>query len=86
MTAGAAVRAATATESTHGPEGPRGSWTARPFQPPREVRTVSVMTSLATTARRDGAGEVLLTGGLLMLYVGLRGTGRALAALESVVR
>jgi hypothetical protein len=46
---------------------------------------VSVMTSLATTARRDGAGEVLLTGGLLLLYMSLRGTGRALAALESVV-
>jgi hypothetical protein len=47
---------------------------------------VSVMTSIATTtSRRDGAGEVLLTGGLLVLYVGLRGTGRALAALESVV-
>jgi hypothetical protein len=45
---------------------------------------VSVMTSLAT-ARRDGAGEALITGGLLLLYVGLRGTGRALAALESVV-
>jgi hypothetical protein len=29
--------------------------------------------------------EVLLTGGLLVAYVSLRGTGRALAALESVV-
>lgn len=46
---------------------------------------MSVMTSIAPTARRDGAGEVLLTGGLLVLYVGLRSTGRALAALESVV-
>jgi hypothetical protein len=45
---------------------------------------VSVMTSLAT-ARRDGAGELLLTGGLLLLYVSLRGAGRALAAVESVV-
>jgi hypothetical protein len=45
------------------------------------------MTTLATatSARRDGAGEVLLTGGLLVLYVGLRGTSRALAAIESVV-
>jgi hypothetical protein len=29
--------------------------------------------------------EVLLTGGLLVAYVSLRGTGRALAALEAVV-
>jgi hypothetical protein len=37
------------------------------------------------TARREGAGELLITGGLLVVYAGLRGTGRALAALESVV-
>jgi hypothetical protein len=29
--------------------------------------------------------EVLLTSGLLVAYISLRGTGRALAALESVV-
>jgi hypothetical protein len=29
--------------------------------------------------------EVLLTGGLLAAYISLRGTGRALAALEAVV-
>jgi hypothetical protein len=29
--------------------------------------------------------EVLLTGGLLVAYISLRGTGRALAALEAVV-
>jgi len=46
---------------------------------------VSAMTSIASNAGRDGAGEILLTGGLLVLYVSLRGTGRALAALESVV-
>jgi hypothetical protein len=34
------------------------------------------------TARR---GALLLTGGLLVLYVGLRGTARALGALEAVV-
>jgi hypothetical protein len=37
------------------------------------------------TARREGTGELLLTGGLLVLYVGLRGTARALGALESVI-
>ena len=38
-----------------------------------------------TTARREGTGELLLTGGLLVLYMSLRGTARALGALESVV-
>jgi hypothetical protein len=42
------------------------------------------MSQLAT-ARRDGTGELLLTGGLLVLYMGLRGTARALGALESVI-
>ena len=42
------------------------------------------MTRLAT-ARRSGTGELLLTGGLLVLYVSLRGTARALGALEAVV-
>jgi hypothetical protein len=42
------------------------------------------MTQLAT-ARREGTGELLLTGGLLVIYVGLRGTARALGALESVI-
>ena len=36
-------------------------------------------------ARREGTGELLLTGGLLVLYVSLRGTARALGALESVI-
>jgi hypothetical protein len=42
------------------------------------------MSQLAT-ARREGAGELLLTGGLLVLYVSLRGTARALGALESAL-
>jgi hypothetical protein len=37
------------------------------------------------TARREGTGELLLTGSLLVLYVGLRGTARALGAIESVI-
>ena len=43
------------------------------------------MSSLTPPQRRDGAAEMLITGGLLMLYVGLRGTSRALGVLESVV-
>jgi hypothetical protein len=43
------------------------------------------MSHLAT-ARREGTGELLLTSGLLVLYMSLRGTARALGALESVVR
>jgi hypothetical protein len=50
----------------------------------REAATVTPMTQLAT-ARREGTGELLLTSGLLVLYVGLRGTARALGAIESVV-
>jgi hypothetical protein len=46
---------------------------------------VSAMTERVIAARREGTGELLLTGGLLVLYVGLRGTARALGALESVV-
>jgi hypothetical protein len=42
------------------------------------------MTQLAT-ARREGTGELLLTGSLLVLYVSLRGTARALGAIESVI-
>jgi hypothetical protein len=42
------------------------------------------MTQLAT-ARRDGTGELLLTGSLLVLYMSLRGTARALGAIESVI-
>jgi hypothetical protein len=49
-----------------------------------EAATVTAMTALAT-ARREGTGELLLTGGLLVLYMSLRGTARALGALESVV-
>jgi hypothetical protein len=45
---------------------------------------VTPMSQLAT-ARREGTGELLLTGGLLVVYVSLRGTARALGALESVI-
>lgn len=45
---------------------------------------MTAMTQLAT-ARREGTGELLLTSGLLVLYMGLRGTARALGAIESVV-
>ena len=44
------------------------------------------MTELVTTARRAGTRELLLTSGLLVLYTSLRGTARALGALESVMR
>jgi hypothetical protein len=43
------------------------------------------MTELVTSARREGTGELLITSGLLVLYMSLRGTARALGALESVV-
>jgi hypothetical protein len=46
---------------------------------------VTPMNQLAT-ARREGTGELLLTSGLLVLYMSLRGTARALGALESLVR
>jgi hypothetical protein len=45
---------------------------------------VTAMTELVTSARERGTGELLLTSGLLVLYVGLRGTARALGALETV--
>ena len=45
---------------------------------------MTAMSQLAT-ARREGTGELLLTGGLLVLYMSLRGTARALGAIESVV-
>jgi hypothetical protein len=50
----------------------------------READTVTAMTQLAA-ARREGTGELLLTSGLLVLYMSLRGTARALGAIESVV-
>jgi hypothetical protein len=50
----------------------------------READTVTAMAHLAS-ARREGTGELLLTSGLLVLYMGLRGTARALGAIESVV-
>jgi hypothetical protein len=43
------------------------------------------MTELVTTARREGTGELLLTSSLIVLYMSLRGTARALGALESAV-
>jgi hypothetical protein len=44
------------------------------------------MTELVSNARREGTGELLLTGSLLVLYMSLRGTARALGALESAIR
>jgi hypothetical protein len=44
------------------------------------------MTELVTSARRKGTRELLLTGGLIVLYTSLRGTARALGAIESVMR
>ena len=46
---------------------------------------MAAMTELVTTARREGTGELLLTSSLIVLYMSLRGTARALGALESVV-
>jgi hypothetical protein len=43
------------------------------------------MNDLVITARRQGRGELLLTSGLLVVYMSLRGTARALGALEHVV-
>ena len=43
------------------------------------------MTELVVTARRKGTGELLLTSGLIVLYTSLRGTARALGAIEHVV-
>ena len=46
---------------------------------------MTAMTELVTTARREGTGELLLTSSLLVLYMSLRGTARALGALEPSV-
>ena len=46
---------------------------------------MAAMTELVTTARREGTGELLLTSSLIVLDMGLRGTARALGALESAV-
>lgn len=46
---------------------------------------MAAMTELVTTARREGTGELLLTSSLIVLYMSLRGTARALGALESAV-
>jgi hypothetical protein len=46
---------------------------------------VTAMTERITSARREGTGELLFTSGLLVLYMGLRGTARALGALEYAV-
>lgn len=43
------------------------------------------MTELVVTARRKGTGELLLTSGLIVLYTSLRGTARAIGAIEHVV-
>jgi hypothetical protein len=58
---------------------------AGPQAIPREADTVTAMSHLAA-ARREGTGELLVTSGLLVLYVSLRSAARALGALESVVR
>ena len=46
---------------------------------------MTAMTELVTTARREGTGELLLTSSLIVLYMSLRGTARALSALEAAV-
>jgi hypothetical protein len=46
---------------------------------------VTTMTERITSARREGTGELLVTSGLLVLYMSLRGTARALGALEHAV-
>jgi hypothetical protein len=46
---------------------------------------VTAMTERISSARREGTGELLVTSGLLVLYMGLRGTARALGALEYAV-
>jgi hypothetical protein len=46
---------------------------------------MDAMTDLVVTARRKGTGELLLTSGLIVVYTSLRGTARALGALEHVV-
>ena len=71
-----------ATESTHGPARWAGSWTGIPREIPGRRVSVTGMNQLAN-ARREGTGELLLTGSLLVLYVSLRGTARALGAIES---
>ncbi|HEX2409539.1 MAG TPA: hypothetical protein VHJ39_00105 [Solirubrobacteraceae bacterium] len=43
------------------------------------------MTERIISARREGTGELLVTSGLLVLYMSLRGTARALGALEHAV-
>ena len=45
---------------------------------------MAAMTELVTNARREGTGELFLTSGLLVLYVGLRGTAGRLGALGTV--
>ena len=44
------------------------------------------MTKVVNRARREGTRELLLTGGLLVVYTSLRGMARALGAIETVVR
>ena len=46
---------------------------------------MAAMTDIVTAARRKGTGELLLTSSLIVLYTGLRGTARALGAIEHVV-
>jgi hypothetical protein len=55
-----------------------------PYAKTEGAPTVTAMTELVTSARERGTGDLLLTSGLLVLYMGLRGTARALGALETV--
>ena len=79
------VQARLTTESTHGPAAWRRSWTAHRYLFDSGGGTMANMTDLVTTARRKGTGELLLTSGLIVLYTSLRGTARALGAIEHVV-
>ena len=47
---------------------------------------MAAMTELLISARPKGTRELLLTGSLIVLYTSLRGTARALGAIESVMR
>ena len=46
---------------------------------------MTAMAELMTSASHKGTRELLLTGGLIVVYAGLRGTARALGAIESII-
>jgi len=56
-----------------------------PYRRTQGDGTMPAMTELVTRARREGTRELLLTGGLIVVYTGLRGMARALGAIESVM-